>query len=48
MSKKKKSRTEELITEPFIIKDEKTVERLLDALESPKRYKYTLLINIYR
>ena len=34
---KKKTHTEELITEPFIIKDEKTVERLLDALDSPKK-----------
>ena len=35
MIKKKKSHTEELITEPLIINDEKTVERILDALESP-------------
>lgn len=34
---KKKSHTEELITEPLIINDEKTVERLLDVLESPKK-----------
>lgn len=31
----KKSRTEELITEPFIIDNPKTAERLLDVLESP-------------
>ena len=34
---KKKSHIEELITEPFIINDEKTVERILDVLESPRK-----------
>ena len=34
---KKKSHTEELITEPLIINDKKTVEKLLDALDSQKK-----------
>lgn len=33
----KKSHIEELITEPLIINDEKTVERLLDILDGPKK-----------
>jgi len=32
---KKKNHIEELITEPFIIDNPKTAERLLDVLESP-------------
>ena len=35
MSKKYKTHAEELIMEPFIIDNPKTVERLLDVLESP-------------
>jgi len=35
MNKKKRSHIEEIITEPFIIDNPKTVERLLDVLESP-------------
>ena len=34
MNKKKKSHTEELITEPLVINDKESVEKLLAALES--------------